>query len=428
VAGTSDTIFALSSGSPPAGIAIIRISGVDATRALGKLTDRGPPKPRVATLRKLIDPDTKFPLDHALTLFFPGPNSATGEDVVELHLHGGRAVVAAVLNTLSKVDELRPADPGEFTRRAFENNRIDLATAEGLADLVSAETEAQRKNAIAQVGGSIHRMIEDWVVRLTKLAAQVEATIDFSDEDDVTATPVYKIKGEIDLIVAEMKRRISDPPAELLYSGVRVAIIGPPNAGKSTLLNRLINKEAALVSEIPGTTRDVIEVHTRIADLPLIFVDTAGIRLSTDDQIERMGIDKSKIESQTADIILALGGWDELSPACVIRVAAKADLNHSGLGLRVSAKTGEGLDELIELVTSAARSILPSDGGIALNTRHRTCLGSVISELDSAQLTDNELLVAEHLRLARRTLDDMVGKADTEAMLDALFGAFCIGK
>jgi tRNA modification GTPase len=428
VSGTLDTIFALSSGSPPAGIAIVRISGIAAARALGLLTDRDLPEPRAATLRTLFDPETKFPLDHALTLFFPAPNSATGEDVVELHLHGGRAVVAAVLDTLSKTKGLRPADAGEFTRRAFENNRIDLATAEGLADLVSAETEAQRKNAIAQVGGSLHRMIEDWVIRLLRVGAQVEAAIDFSDEDDVAAAPQDGLRSEIDLIVGEMKARLSNPPAERLYTGVRVAIIGPPNAGKSTLLNRLINREAAIVSDIPGTTRDVIEVHTRLADLPLIFVDTAGIRSSTDDQIERLGIDRSKAESETADIVLALGGWQEPSSAHVIRVAAKADLNLDEAGLAVSAKTGEGLEELIRVIMAAARLVLPIDGGIALNARHRSSLASVISELGLAISVTDELLVAEHLRIARQILNNIVGRSDTEAMLDALFGSFCIGK
>ena len=425
---TPDTIFALSSGSPPAGIAIVRISGVAAIHALLTLTDRDLPRPRTATLRILFDPETKFPLDHALTLFFPAPNSATGEHVVELHLHGGRAVVAAVLDALSRIDGLRPADAGEFTRRAFENDRIDLATAEGLADLVCAETEAQRKSAIAQVGGSLHYMINGWVVRLLDLAAQVEAAIDFSDEEDVAAVALDDLRVEVDLIIGEMKTKLSDPPAERLHSGVRVAIIGPPNAGKSTLLNRLINREAALVSEIAGTTRDVIEVHTKLGDLPFIFVDTAGIRLFTDDKIERLGIDRSKIESQTADIILALGGWHEPSSAYVIPIAAKADLKPSAVGLPVSAKTGKGMVELVQEITAAARSVLPMDGGIALNARHRSCLSSAVSELGLASSIEDELLVAEHLRLARQALNNIVGKADTEAMLDALFGSFCIGK
>jgi tRNA modification GTPase len=425
----SDTIFALSTGAPPAGIAIIRISGPEAAGTLRTLTGRILPTRRTATLRTLSDPRTKFPLDQAITLFFPAPNSVTGEDVVELHLHGGRAVVSAVLDCLSHMDGLRPADAGEFTRRAFENQQIDLATAEGLADLLSAETETQRRSAIAQVGGSLHRMIEGWARRLLRLSAEVEAAIDFSDEDDVPMAPITNVRVEATLIAQDIRQRLANPPAERLHSGVRVAIIGPPNAGKSTLLNSLISREAAIVSAVPGTTRDVIEIHVKLRDLALIFVDTAGIRLSTDDPIEKLGIDRSKRESQTADIVLALGGWlDPLLDARIIQVAAKCDLQKEALGLAVSARTGEGMVELVDAIAAAARSILPADEGIALNARHRSFLSSAVQELDMICDVDDELLIAEHLRLARQTLGKVVGNSDTEAMLDVLFGAFCIGK
>lgn len=422
-----DTIFALSSGLPPAAIAVVRLSGRAAASTLRTLTNQKLPQPRLATVRVLRDPTTKSVLDHALTLFLPGPESVTGEDVVELQLHGGRAVVAAVLDVLSRLDGLRPADAGEFTRRAFENQRIDLAMVEGLADLVSAETEAQRRSAIAQYGGSIHRMIEAWVIHLVQLSAQIEADIDFNDEDDVQVNH-DQTKESIRLIVTDMKSRLAQPPAERLHSGVRVAIIGPPNAGKSTLLNRLVSREAALVTNIPGTTRDVIEVHSRLGDIAVIFIDTAGIRSETDDHIEMLGIAKSEIEIQTADIILALGGWDGSADARVIKVAAKSDLRLSDAGLPVSAKTGEGMAELVEAIMSVAKGILPSDGGVALNSRHRFFLASVICELDQINSLSDELLIAEQLRLARQILGKIVGGTDTEAMLDSLFRSFCIGK
>ncbi|AYJ87954.1 tRNA uridine-5-carboxymethylaminomethyl(34) synthesis GTPase MnmE [Sphingomonas paeninsulae] len=424
-----DTIFALSSGSPPAGIAVVRVSGPDANRALLLLTGRSMPKPRTATVALLMDPDTRLPLDHALTLAFPRPKSATGEDVVELHLHGGRAVVAAVLNSLSQIKGLRPAEPGEFTRRAFENNRIDLAQAEGLGDLLSAETEAQRRSAIAQVGGSLHRLTEAWIRQLLQISARVEAVIDFSDEDDVDVLSVTMVRADVSAIVDDIKLRLANPPAERLHSGLRVAIIGPPNSGKSTLFNCLVNRDAAIVSEIPGTTRDVIEGAVKMRGLSLVFVDTAGIREETDDPIERLGVERSRVESQTADIVLALGGWgNHDSDTLTIDISAKSDLQRNSNGLQISATTGEGIPELIDAITAAARSILPAEDGVALNARHRSVLIASIAELQMINAQSNELLIAEHLRMARKEIGKVVGGSDAEAMLDILFGAFCIGK
>ncbi|MDB5701294.1 MAG: mnmE [Sphingomonadales bacterium] len=425
-----ETIFALSSGSPPAGIAVVRVSGPNSGAALVALTRKKLADPRIAVLAILFNPSDGTPLDRALTLWFPGPSSVTGEDVVELHLHGGRAVVAAVLNTLSQLEGLRQAEPGEFTRRAFENGRIDLAEAEGLADLLSAETEAQRRSAIAQVGGSLHRLTEGWTRQLLKISARVEAAIDFSDEDDVADTVVSQIDAEVLSIVASIKEKIDNPPAERLKYGLRVAVLGPPNSGKSTLLNRLISREAAIVSDIPGTTRDVIEAHVTLGGVPLIFIDTAGIRHDASDPIEQIGISRSYSEGRVADIILALGGWhDPETTALVLDVTTKGDLidgEHSGL--TVSAHTGQGMAELLEAINAAAASCLPPPDQVALALRHRIALGKACAALTVIAGEEDELIVAEQVRIALLAVGEVTGGTDAEDMLDILFGSFCIGK
>ncbi|MDB5716314.1 MAG: mnmE [Sphingomonadales bacterium] len=425
-----DTIFALSSGSPPAGIAVVRISGPRSGAALVALTSKKLPIPRMADLANLCDPRKGTPLDRALTLWFPGPNSVTGENIVELHLHGGRAVVAAVLNVLTQFDGLRHAEPGEFTRRAFENGRIDLAEAEGLADLLSAETEAQRRSAIAQVGGSLHRLTEEWTKQLLALSARVEAAIDFSDEYDVADTVIDSINAEVSSIVADIEQKIANPPAERLRDGLRVAILGPPNSGKSTLLNKLISREAAIVSDIPGTTRDVIEAPVTFGGVQLTFIDTAGIRHDAADLVEQIGISRSRREGRTADIILALGGWrDPESAAVVLAVTTKADLiDGEATGLKVSAHTGEGMAELYEAITAAASACLPAPDQVALTLRHRTALRKACSALSIIAGEQDELIVAEILRVALLAVGEVTGGADAEDMLDVLFGSFCIGK
>jgi tRNA modification GTPase len=388
------------------------------------------PKPRTAFLAVLVDPENGLTLDQALTLWFPGPKTVTGEDLVELHLHGGRAVVAATLQSLSERSGLRQAEAGEFTKRAFVNGRIDLAEAEGLADLLGAETEAQRRNAIAQVGGSLHRLTHGWVQQLLSLSARVEAAIDFSDEDDVGVAPLSEVRAETLSISADIEQRLSGPPAERLHTGLRVAIIGPPNSGKSTLLNRLISRDAAIVSSIPGTTRDVIEAPVRLAGLSLIFVDTAGIRQDTSDPIEKIGVERSLIESESADIVLALGGWSSFDThAVVIDVSAKCDLDGpASRGIKVSGKTGAGMIDLIDRISEVAKSLLPTEDQIALNLRHRTALKLAVSALQPITSEEDELLVAEHLRVARLAIGTVTGGTDAEDMLDMLFGSFCIGK
>lgn len=426
----ADTIFALSSGTPPAGIAVVRISGRLAGGALELLTGRALPKPRIASLRKFKDPDTQLIIDQGLTLWFPGPATATGEDLVELHLHGGRAVIAAMLQALSEMDGLRPADAGEFTRRAFLNGHIDLAEAEGLADLLAAETEAQRRSAIAQVGGSLHRLTQNWAKQLLELSATIEAIIDFSDEDDVQSAIVPDLRMPIDVLLSDMKQRLADPPAERLHEGLRVAIIGPPNSGKSTLFNRLIDRDAAIVSDIAGTTRDVIEAPVRLAGLPLIMIDTAGIRQDSADPIEVIGVERSIIESESADVVLALGGWRPTSSsAFTINVFAKSDLTgHHEDKVSVSARTGHGIDALKQAIVSAAKAMLPVGNQVALNSRHRAALREAITTLEEIEPNCPELIIAEHLRVARTAIGKITGGTDTEDMLDTLFGSFCIGK
>lgn len=423
----TDTIFALSSGAPPAAIAIVRISGPQADAALEALAGKLPPA-RTAVLATLRC-ETEV-LDRALVLRFPGPDSATGGSVAELHLHGGRAVVAAVLAALAKLDGLRAAEPGEFTRRAFENGRIDLAEAEGLADLLAAETEAQRRAALAMAGGALSRKVEWWRHRVLAAAAGVEAALDFSDEDDVGASPEPGWAGEVQTLAAEMRAALARPPAERLRDGVRIVIAGPPNAGKSSLLNALAEREAAIVSEMPGTTRDLIEAPISVRGLPILLIDTAGLRESGD-PVEQIGIERARTSVAAADIILWLGD-PAAAPPGSLRVQSKCDVIAAPGGAEVdatvSAVTGEGLSDLVDLLVHRARALLPRENEAALNARHRSLIAECLSDLDDAHRCDDLLIAAEALRRARTSLDRITGRAGVEDMLDALFGRFCIGK
>ena len=426
----ADTIYALSSGQPPAAIAIVRISGSAAGPALEKLTGSRP-APRQAGLRAVRDPLTGELLDRALLLFFPGPHSATGEDVAELHLHGGRSVVAAVLDALGRIEGLRSAEPGEFTRRAFENGRMDLAEAEGLADLLAAETQSQRRAALALAGGLLSRRVEAWQVRLLQLAAEVESLLDFSDEGDVGDELPAGWTAGLDALVVEMEAALRSPPVERLRDGIRVVIAGPPNAGKSSLLNWLAGRRAAITSAIAGTTRDLIEAPTAIGGTPFLLVDTAGLREGAD-EIEAEGVTLARESLAAADLVLWLGDPDDRPDADrSILVASKADLYAEGprpaADIHVSAETGEGMDALIRLLVERAHAVLPQEGELAINSRHREALGECLSHLRSANSPDL-LIVSEHLRLSRTALDRITGRAAVEDMLDRLFGSFCIGK
>lgn len=422
----SDTIFALSSGQPPAAIAVVRISGPRAGEILALLTRRAP-KPRVARLATLIEPGSGLVLDHALTLFFPAPGSATGEDTAELHLHGGRAVVAAVERALSGQSGLRRAEPGEFTRRAFANGRLDLTEAEGLSDLLIAETEGQRRNAVMLADGALSRAVRQWRSDLIEAAAAIEARIDFADEGDVP---------EDDGSSADIIKRVRDgiqtmlhaPPAERLRDGIRVVLAGPPNSGKSTLFNALVGREAAIATPVPGTTRDLIECPVQIDGAPFIFVDSAGIR-ETVDAVERIGVERTMIAAAGADIILWLGEPHEALAKSII-LHTKADvmpLSGEGTDLSISALDGTGMTELRTLLVSRGTSLLPRENELALAARQRDALADCLNALAMTDVRDI-ILVAEALRMARAALDRLTGDGGVEPLLDAIFSRFCIGK
>ena len=428
---TRSTIYALSSGTPPAAIAVIRISGPAADQALAALAG-DLPEPRRAAVRALAHPGSGETLDQGLVLRFPGPNSATGEDIAELHLHGGRAVVSGVLEALGGIPELRPAEPGEFTRRAFENGRIDLTEAEGLADLLAAETQSQRRVSIAMAGGALSRRVGDWQAQLLRLSAMLEASLDFSDEDDVAEELPASWRPSLQQLGAEIRATLRSPPAERLRDGVRVVIAGPPNAGKSSLLNWLAGRRAAITSAIAGTTRDLVEAPTAIGGQPFLLIDTAGLRESGD-EIEAEGVERARESLAAADLILWLGApADCPDPERSILVQSKMDLSDGatapGVEIGVSAETGEGMDRLVALLIERARSLLPQEGDVAINARHRAALAAAIRHLEAADHAHDLLVASEELRLARVELDRVTGRAGVEDMLDALFGSFCIGK
>ena len=424
---SADTIFALSSGAPPAGVGVIRVSGSAAREALLALAGRVP-EARRASLTRLRDADGAL-LDEALVLWFPGPNTATGEDLAEIHCHGGRAVVAALEGALASLRGLRRAEPGEFTRRAFANGRIDLAEAEGLADLLSAETELQRAAALANAGGALSRQVEGWRERVLGLSAEVEGVLDFSDEEDSADLPEC-FTWNISALAQELAEWLARPRSERLGEGYRVVLAGPPNAGKSTLFNALVESEAAITSPIAGTTRDVIERSVAIGGVPFTFVDTAGLRAGSSDAIEAIGIERAEAELARADLVLWLGPEGE-GPQDAWEIAAQADRDGfvaKPAGMSLSAATGEGVAVLKTALVNAARAALPKPGEAALNARQHARLADAESALRAAKAVADPLLVAEELRRARLAFDRLIGRATTEDMLDTLFGRFCIGK
>jgi len=423
-----DTIFALSSGAPPAAIAVIRISGSRAGHALERLLGKLP-RPREAKLGSLRAADGSL-LDQALMLWFPGPNSETGEDCAELQLHGGRAVVDAVYAELGKMEGLRLAEPGEFTRRAFANGQIDLLQVEGLADLVSAETELQRRAALGIASGSLSRKVEAWRERLLLASAHVEALLDFEDESDVAARD-EAVVAEIGTLSGELRQALAAPSAEVLREGYRVALAGPPNAGKSTLFNALVESEAAIITPLAGTTRDILQRPIAIDGVPFTFVDMAGLRSESDDVVEKIGISRARAEIEAADCVLWLGPEGD-GPQGAWEIDARCDLadrtRKRAPAHCVSAVTGFGMDELKQALVEHARAAMPKAGELALGRRQRELIQKAATALaDTASLGD-PLVVAEHLRTAREAFDRLTGRAATEDMLNALFGRFCIGK
>lgn len=426
-----DTIFALSSGAPPAGIAIIRLSGPAAGMALDMLGSRARPMPRVASLRTLRDPRDQTIVDQALLLWLPGPGTITGEDMAEFHVHGGRAIVAAMSEILATLPGLRPAQAGEFTRRAFANGRIDLIEAEALGDLLAAETEDQRRNAVLLASGALSRVIEGWRRDILNLSARIEAILDFSDEDSVGDD-----EAELHVMIAPLRGAIAAwlafPPAERLRDGVKVVLAGPPNAGKSTLLNALAGRDAAIVTPIAGTTRDVIEVPLAIAGIPFLLLDTAGLHDASADPVEAIGMSRAVAALEAADIVLWMGD-PSATPENdrIVTLGGQCDRIHrppEDYDLVLSAATGEGLAALIAMLTERARMLLPRAGESALNQRQRACLHDVDTGLAMAMAETDLVLMAEGLRAARAALDALTGRTGTEDMFDTLFGAFCIGK
>lgn len=427
----NDTIFALSSGAPPAAIAVLRISGPRAFAVAESLAGRLP-EPRRAALRALHDPASGCLLDRALIMTFPKGGSATGEPLVELHVHGGRAVIAAVENALAVQCDLRMAEPGEFTRRALLAGKIDLSEAEGLGDLLTAETETQRRAAIESAEGAVSRAAASWRAELLALSALVEAELDFSDEDDVAASALEDIRTRAGSLAAAIGGALSNPPVERLRDGIRVTLAGPPNSGKSTLLNALIEREAAIVSPIPGTTRDRIEAPVSRNGVAYLFTDTAGVRAASDDPIERIGIARSEAAIQEADILLWLGD-DQPPRADALWIHARADLpgrneRTAGAELELSAVTGQGMEALWAALSDRARDMLPRLDRLVLNRRQRECAMDCRDALERGAQVDDALLVAEEFRQARNAIDRLVGRADVDAMLDQLFARFCIGK
>ncbi|MDO9368871.1 MAG: tRNA uridine-5-carboxymethylaminomethyl(34) synthesis GTPase MnmE [Sphingopyxis sp.] len=434
-------MFALSSGMPPAAIGVVRISGPQAGEALLRLAGRLP-VPRHASLVELKGGDGG-PLDRALILWFPGPATATGEDLAELHLHGGRAVVAAVAAALGLLPGLRPAIAGEFTRRAFLNGRIDLAEAEGLADLLAAETESQRVQALGMASGHVSRAVAEWQDRLLTLMAGAEAELNFAEEDDVEVGEgvAQRLIAGMGALAGELGEWLVRPAAEVIAEGLSVVIAGPPNAGKSTLINALAQRELAIVSPVAGTTRDVIETSLALDGIAMRFSDTAGLRGEGVDVIEAIGIDRAKAAVAAADILLWLGlPKDAPDHPRPIRIAAQVDrwrgdaaaeVEAAHCDLILSAATGEGMDRLHRHIVTMARTLLPREGEAALRQRQRDALAEARDWLlivpRSPEARDL-ILLAERLRLASSALDRITGRAGVEDMLDTLFGRFCIGK
>lgn len=439
----SDTIYALSSGRLPAAIAVVRISGSRARLALETLMGKVP-EPRRGAHAIVRDPASGAVIDDALALWFPGPKSETGEDVAELQLHGGRAIVAAVFGVLGGLPGFRPAMAGEFTRRALLNGKLDLSAVEGLGDLIAAETEAQRRQALAQYRGGLSARVEAWREKLVAALAALEASIDFVDEGDVPEdllTPAATLAAEL---ATEIKAALADAErGERLREGFVVAIAGAPNVGKSTLLNRLAQREVAIVTDIPGTTRDSIEVALDLGGVPVILVDTAGLR-ETNDPVEAEGVRRAQARAESADLVLWLTEAGDAGPAAVpaanrvVRIRTKADridseaqrrLQASG-DLAVSAQTGAGMDRLIGVLTEEA-DVLGGEPAVVTHARQRHALEEALERLragiDSAAPGQEEI-VAEELRLAARTLGRVTGRVDVEDVLDQVFRNFCIGK
>ena len=423
----TDTIFALASGHPPAAIAVVRVSGPRAHDAATRLA-RHLPAVRTASLRTLIDLTDGDVIDQALLLRFDAPASATGENIVEFHCHGGRAVVDALLGALAGIDGFRLAKPGEFTRRALANGRIDLTEAEGLADLLEAETELQRRTAMARAGGALRARLDGWRDRLLSLSARAEVAIDYADEEEGLVE--LDLSDDLLDLCNDMSTLLAAPRVEPMREGIRVVVAGPPNAGKSSLINALTKIERSIVTAIPGTTRDIIEVPLAIEGAPFVLIDTAGLR-DSEDEVEAIGIDRARAELDRADIVLWLGP-SERKPdhRNILQVAAKADTGKSDdpCDVATSSITGQGLVELANMLVARAKEILPWGSEVALDRRQHDLVVEAEAAIHRASQLGDPVLIAEELRIARYAVDRIGGRAGVEELLDVLFGRFCLGK
>ncbi len=454
------TIYALGTPTPsraaPGALSVIRLSGSRASDALIFLTERlayargysardpALPEPRRMTVRPVVDPVSGETIDRGLAVWFAAPNSETGETMAELHLHGGRAVVNAVLAALAKLEFCRLAEPGEFTRRAFENNKLDLTEAEAIADLVAAETDQQRRLALQQMDGALHRLYEDWRTLGLRALAHLEAAIDFPD-DDLPAGIAEEVRAGVTRLSDEIASHLEDRRGERLREGLHIAIIGPPNAGKSSLLNLLARREAAIVSETAGTTRDVIEVHLDLGGWPVVLADTAGLRESAD-AIEQEGVRRAKARAAEADLRLlvldASSDWksemarltsagEHWDPAHDIVVVNKSDLAPvDGVGVvALSARSGAGLPELLKRIERSAGDLMQEGSAPPLTrARHREALKEALASLVRALAAPEVAMAAEDLRLALRWLGRITGTVRVDELLDVIFRDFCIGK
>ena len=429
------TIAALASGHPPAAIAVIRISGPQALASVAALAGAIPP-PRRLSLRTLVDPTTGATLDSALVAVFRGPATASGEDLAELHLHGGVAVVSGVLAALTALPGVRLAEPGEFTRRAFANGRMDLAQVEGLADLIAAETASQRQQALALAGGALSRAADAWRSRCIDILSEAEAGLDFAeDEADVAARLNEAARTELLALVADLDELLTDSSrGARIRNGLSIAISGPPNSGKSSLVNVLSNRDAAIVTAIAGTTRDPIEVPLDLGGVAAVLIDTAGLR-ETDDPIEAEGIRRARARAADADLVLhVVEHLPVILPETGILIVNKVDLLDASASplpncFFVSATRGDGIDDLRKwLAKWASETARPGEPALLSHVRHRAAFADAASALTEAAETSDPVLRAEGLRHAARAFGRIAGRVDVDDVLDRIFSRFCIGK